>query len=121
MKFWQQIIQEAENLQIQYLRKYCTVYGNSLRHIILGLNTSYCNLMKFAQKRTFPLYGCLEPQLPQDGPAVASFPRNIAAVLGKTYVNYYFRKLVFPQRDLWIWNSDATTRHRNQYIFWRVD
>jgi len=117
MKFLQQIIQEAENLQIKHLRKYCTVYGTALRHIILGLNTSYCNLLKYAQNTMFPLYRCLKPQLPQDDQAVGSFACNKAAVLGKTYLNYYFRKMVFPQTDLWILNSDATTRHRNQYIF----
>jgi len=42
-KFLQQIIQEAENLQIQHLRMYCMVHSSALRHIILGLNTSYRN------------------------------------------------------------------------------
>ena len=59
IKFFQQIIQEAEILQIQYLRKYCTVYGTALRHIILGLNTSNRNLLKYAKNTMFPLYRCL--------------------------------------------------------------
>jgi len=95
MKFLQQIIREAESLQIKHLRKFCTVYGTALRHIILGLNTSSCNLVMYVHNRSFPLYGCLEPQLLQDDPTVAKFPFNIAAVLGKTYIKYYFRKMGF--------------------------
>ena len=55
-KFLQLIIQEAENLQIQHLRIYCTVHSNALRHIILGLNMSYRNLLKFAENTMFALY-----------------------------------------------------------------
>ena len=117
MKFLQQIIQVTENRQFQYLRKYCTENGTAMRHKILGLNTSCCKFLKYKQNKLFPLYRCLKSQLPQDDQAVASFPWNIAAVVGKTYINYYFRELVFPQRDLWIWNSVATTRYKNQYSF----
>jgi len=56
-KFLQQIIQESENLQIQHLRTYCTIYGSALGHVILGINTSYLNLLKYAQNTMFPLYG----------------------------------------------------------------